>query len=292
MIRACVIAGLVAAISAPTLAQDPAPPTLSPVGPWALEYDDTSCALSRDFGDAEKPERLELRQYAPGTPFLGTVSSQRQPAEELKAHFRFLGTNAGSSRGASWSFEAPGGGHGVSMKVYIGGPGNGTSLASVDAERDAYEQSIEEFSIAGAFADDYILEVESMHAPLSAMRDCMIDLTSHFGLDGEAHRTLSQRAEIDNLSQSWRRIRRELPKEVYAKYYAGLLPVLIFLDETGGVTGCRRLMPLGTDAEIASLCETLSQYRKFTPAKAADGSPIKSLKVEGIYRVRTAVTGG
>lgn len=64
-------------IACPAIAQERTAEALIPSSAWNLDMAEDSCALSRNFGDDASSVMLQMRQYAPGAPFVTTVVSQR-----------------------------------------------------------------------------------------------------------------------------------------------------------------------------------------------------------------------
>jgi len=259
---------------------------LAPSSPWTIDYAADSCALRRTFGSGKEQAFLEMRRFAPGWGLQTTIASSRAGARfDRNVRYRFTDD-------AEWQY--PGLGLAVTLDNGLKGAIVEPPLVELpeleaiedDAERAAYfsaidfraierqqAAAIDSLSVRG-LGREFTLQLGKLEAPIGALQDCVDELTTHWNIDVEAHKTLTRKATPVN----WRAGSRMLdyPPRMAREGMPGLVNVRLAIDETGKITGCSIQMPLSDPAFEESSCDDIQHAFDFDPALDKDGKPIAS----------------
>ena len=279
MRRAGLALALLAIGSQAMAAVDEAPVRLPPVSKWVMDYDENSCALRRVFGDAEGQALLELRAYSPGDAFQVTVASSTistrnkaprvrfEPDAELRKVSGILGT-FGDMEGVIYS---------DSFRLQPENQSEDDALPPWPVEeRNARETAVSGLAVTDSFERDLLLETGTMHAPMEAMRTCLDDLLTHWGLDAEAHRKLSRPLAPKDYASWVRRVQQHYPQEMLNRLRNGYIHVRLIVGADGIPTSCNVQIEV-RDVEFQQVaCDTLMRYARFEPALDAGGHAIAS----------------
>lgn len=277
-------AALSAAIVSPAMAADP---PLAPSAPWTLEYDTDSCALRRLFGAGEDRAYLEFRRFGPGS-ILQTIiaSSRMKPTWPLAFRYRWGGEGEWRDVAYANSVTLDTGFDGVLFEAGLGDSPEHPEIED-PRERAAYFQTIdsraieeeaaaraEAISLRGAFRKELSLHLGSLAEPIAALNKCVDELTTHWGIDVEAHKTLTRPAVPANLPEVGSMI--DYPPKMIRRRTQGVVNIRLAVNETGRITGCRIQMPLSDPVFEETSCVDVQHALDFYPALDKDGRPIAS----------------
>jgi hypothetical protein len=226
----------------PALAQDAVTPVLEldPASPWNLDYADDSCALMRVFGTENQRVLFELRQFSPGETARMMVASdqlevsRRTPAiasipgepSELPAPTFLAGEN--NMRGF----------YGRVSPLSRGVEGEAIYRLD-DASRNARENEVRGFQINNAFAQPVFLRTGSLHAAMEALRTCMDELVTGWGVDLAILGALTKPpTPLDQ--QAWtRQILNHFPRTALAQRREASLAVTLLINAEGRLQGAQ-----------------------------------------------------
>lgn len=278
---------ILAAPIAPAMAQDRS--GLAPSTPWTLDYDTDSCALRRMFGEGNQQGYFEMRRFAPDIGLQVIVASENLKARDL-LRFQYRWGNEPNWREA--------GRLKITLDNGLGGVVFSTGFVELPEDladlraRDLYLQSIDwraiereaaartesialrGTTIRGRHRGDLALQLGSLKAPIAALNTCIDELVTHWGIDVEAHKTLTRPAQPIDFAAAASMV--GYPPKMARQAMPGLVNVRLAIDETGKVTGCRIQMPLSDPAFEASSCADIEHAFEFEPALDKDGKPIAS----------------
>lgn len=276
----------------PAAARDPF--MLEPSSPWEIDYAADSCALRRTFGEGQQQTQLEMRRFAPGLSLQTTVASKiRMTTRSIR--FRF------GDEGEWTNLENP---LFAELDDDLGGVIIRHSLfeppLDEDAEPEEWRQfyidndvpameaaaaaSLENLTVMRAFKDDLTLRTGSLKAPIVALNQCIDDLMTHWGIDVEAHKTLTRSAHP--VDSAWAAGMVRYPPKMILQRAPGLVNVRLAIDETGRATECHIQMTLSDPEFEESSCADIQRTFEFEPALDKDGKPMKS------YYVTTVMFSG
>jgi TonB family protein len=255
------------------------PRTMTPSSSWVVDYADDSCALRRAFAQGTDKAILEMRQFAPNNQFQISVISDTLHVNRTVPRVRFEPDETWfEAEGAMLSDAGQFSGfvYWDSLRRHDTEP-NGESLPVwTDEDRAAREQSITGLSVRRVFEREFLLQTGAMHAPMEAMRSCLDELLTHWGLDAAAQRTLSRPAMPRNLQEWARRIQERYPSAMLRKMKSGVVAVRLIVRPDGKPASCHVQVRLSDPLFDQSACEGLMRYAEFEPALDAQGAPIAS----------------
>ena len=253
---------------------------LEPSSGWIVDYADDSCALRRTFGEASGLVWLELRQFAPGDEFLVTVGSAAFRAQKRVPRSRFdpdgplraqplaaYGHYRSDVRGLSFP---------DSLRPVMRGETPESLLPWSNEERDAREKSVTGLYVEESLERGVLLQTGELHKPMTAMRACLDDLLTHWGIDAEADRHLSIRAKPRNQARWARPIQNRFPTGLLYVGSSSRVTFRLLIDVTGKPEACRVLRPVTDERYQESICGILLDQAEYEPALDAAGSPVKS----------------
>lgn len=109
---------------------------------------------------------------------------------------------------------------------------------------------------------------------MTALHDCVDELVTHWGIDVEAHKTLTRPALPIDMAAAASMV--GYPPKMLRQRMPGLVNVRLAIDEAGRVTACHIQMPLSDPEFAASSCADIQHAFEFEPALDKDGKPIAS----------------
>jgi TonB family protein len=278
--NACAACALV--LSQVAIAKDA--PVLSPSSSWQLSYDADSCRLGRMFGSGTDTVGFYIERFGPDDAFQMVVAGS--PLRELdssKVYYQFgageprqsspplkgqLGTLAPSFVFSPARF-APTGKEGIPDWWKDEGR---VKLPLVTVEE---ERAITWVGFGGKEGDEVRLSLGSMAKPMEALRGCVDELMTHWGIDVEAHETLTRRAAPATYPGAWIRF-EDYPPEMLAKGMSGLVAFRLMVNAEGDATACHIQQSTRPKQFDDAVCSALMKRARFAPALDATGKPIAS----------------
>lgn len=261
---------------------------LEPSSDWVLDYADDSCALRRTFGVEGDLVLFEMRQFAPGPSVQFTFAGAELEPRRTNPVIRFGGDSEGREiQGASIANF----GDSVMGVVFDDtlftpeqhewlmdqepGERNGFLIYDDTEGRNQRERAIQSVTISDTFGSDLTLATGTLHAPMAAMRTCLDELLTHWGIDVEAHRTLSRAARPRNYQRMVRSVLSRYPTSMLRAGNSARLRIRLNVDAEGRVSDCNLQLPIEHEDFRDTACRQLGSTR-FDPALDAAGNPINS----------------
>ena len=265
---------------------------LRPVAPWNMHYDTDSCVLRRAFGGVEQRTHLEMRRFQPGVGLQTTVATKAMRMTRRDFRYRFdPKTEWQDAVMANYVYFAEDFEGIIFTPLLIDLPfGRKPEAKEVEqffktADLEALEaeagDQVRSITISRAFRDDLVLKTGPLKAPLTALNACIDELLNHWGIDVEAHKTLTRPATPRNVEEMGRRI--PYPPKMLARRLPGIVNVRLNVDESGAVSGCHIQMDLSDPAFESATCTTLQKALKFDPALDKNGNPIASYWINRVH---------
>ena len=284
-----IAAALSAAIVSPARAEDAA--GLAPSSPWTVNYDDDSCALGRWFGEGDERSYLEIRRFGPGLGLQTTITSSKWDARNTGSfRYRFgkldHWRDVKGALSMTWDNDVSG----VLFELEIvdlpdlNDPlEHEIYLRSIDLKAIEREHAvpIDSITLRGAFGREVTLRLGSLDAPIGALQTCVDELITHWGIDVEAHKTLSRPTAPTNLREVPRMM--DYPPKMLVRSMPGLVNIRLDIDETGQITACHIQMPLSDPVFEESSCADIQHALEFDPALDKDGKPIASYWITRVH---------
>lgn len=255
-----------------------------------LDYADDSCALQRNFAVGDKAAILEMRRFLPGENLRIAFATNMADRREKLTQFRWEPDAAFTEQRDTAFVQLASGMNGVMFSAQLfpdqdddaGSEPEDISQPVDPVARAAREQSVVGATLSGSFAKDITLNLGNMHQPMEALRVCMDELLTHWGIDAEAHKALTRKATPRNLSRLARDVQRFYPNSGLRQEQDAWIQIRLGVDAEGKVSACHLQAPVMNEDFKASACKGLSVAR-FKPALDASGNPIASYWGTKIY---------
>ncbi len=273
---------------------------LQPDSPWELDYAEDSCALRRKFVSGEISGVLEFRKYSPSLDFeltvlasgleltKGSVAFQFAPDDDFvipsltytakfgKEFQGFIVSNMSFQRTAERS-------DGKEKSEAILKSGEGHGLPPLDPTRERVRAAqIESLNIRDGFERDLSFQTGPMDQASAALDKCIDELITHWGIDAEAHKSLSQPARVLHPERLAQRILTNYPLNLQREGKSAIMRVRMMVDARGKPTACTIQVPSADKDSEATTCKQLMIAARFEPARDVAGQPIPSYYVTTI----------
>jgi hypothetical protein len=260
---------------------------LAPITPWILDYATDSCAIRRMFGEGKNQAYIEFRRFQPGLELQTTVASNRMKATRSGSfRYRFDEATGWRESGIANALKMADGFSGVLFSPSFMNLPEYDELDDQQAQ-EAYLQTIdwrtmekeaaagvESITLSGAFPQTLTLQFGPLDKPIAALNQCINELMTHWGIDVEAHKSLTRQAAPINLPDASKMV--DYPPKMLRQGMPGLVNVRLAIDERGRITACHIQMPLSDAAFEESSCADIEHALEFDPALDKDGKPIAS----------------
>jgi hypothetical protein len=265
---------------------------LKPSSPWAMNYAEDSCHLARAFGEGKDKVTVEFRQFGPSKAFalvLVGESFERFRSRRDTLTTEFLPLGAHQEHPNALSGKLPDGRQLIQTSAsfapdegdtyYAGGNKRGDWQPDpADAEPivpdRAAEANVSQLRVNGPFRTPILLELGPMDKPMDAMRTCIDELLTHWGIDAQAHRSLSRRVAPANYPADWLTM-NDYPSSMLRAGKGAAVHFRLMVDESGAPAECIVQTAMG-DGFDELTCRLLKKRARFTPALDAEGRPIRS----------------
>ena len=262
---------------APAIADAPDAIVFEPTEPWALDYADDSCKLTRMFAAGPDKLVLHLRQYAPG-----------EAVEIAVAKTDGLGKSGIDYRfGTAGDFK-PVESHGVRWGD-LDGWMFGASLTDISGERrdqslppwtsDERKAALSDAAaISFRLSSGEILDIQtgSLVPAFDAMSACLEELTTHWDIDHEAHIALSRKANPRIPTRYAMRVQEHYPLSALRAGQSAWVAARIDVDAQGNGTACHIQNGSAETVFAKSICTAASGDGLFEPALDEAGKPVSS----------------
>jgi TonB family protein len=279
-----ILAGMVLAWQPVNAAKPPL--IYAPTIPWNLNYADDSCVLRRSFGDKKHEILLEFRQFSPGDGFEVTMASEHVSLRDGPTKTRFLPDENPRSIGIPLRLSFPG--NLVAARWSESFFENDKPKATAEEmagkplpQHDeptykARESAIRGLEISSLFGPPIVLQTGEMHRPMSAMRKCLDELVTHWGIDAAAQKTLTRRPRpVDQIKWA-RAIQARYPGAMLNAGRSGRVLIRLIVGADGKPTSCN-IQSIVEDSSFGkTACERMMLATRFDPALDAAGRPIAS----------------
>ena len=260
---------------------------LEPSSAWTLDYGDERCSLIRTFGTGDDLLKLQIDTYGSPTDFRVLLAGRplpraSGPTSEIRFGFPFEtverervnAINGKADHLPSLSFD-------IAFAAYEPDADERELSLAESLRKNAephqpspeFERQVRSLAIEFTPRNRVQLNLGGMTTPLAAIRECIDDLKSHWGLDPEQERTLTRRPIPE--PSSVKKLQRAYPTLMAMDGQNALVPARIMVDATGLATHCVVQIPLVQKAFQDAVCDRLAQ--RFSPALDKDGQPVASV---------------
>lgn len=256
--RVAAIAGLFFSIWISTPA---AGAPLQPSGPWHVDYDDTQCLASRNYGSGSKPTTLTLVPSATGAAM--RILFVRDGRTEQRQEQVKLGLGAQKPVDTySFIYDVPANNHRV---ILVNIP-----MAEFRAAAPSGKIGIESDSLSAEFTADLLPAV------LIELDKCLVDLQKSWNITIPLPQAplAPPTSSTDKLVPIF--TAADYPAVAQYRGLSGVVGVSILIDERGKVADCTVDRPSGVGTLDVVTCYVIQKRAHFTPARDATGKAIRS----------------
>jgi TonB family protein len=256
------LASLVAFLAA---AAPPAP--LPPRQAWVVDYAETFCSASREYGAPDAPLALAFRPSPDGKLLQVFVvrNGGSIPAEHVPVTVGFAERTVKTT---ALVYSAP-----KSRRQLV--------LTSLGPEAIPDIARTGTISLRGARGIDWTFAVPGMGKVMAALETCNANLRAHWNIDETAAAAIKTPARpLASLASwvSW----TDYPAQALREEDVGKARVVLLIDEQGKVGDCLLVETSGNASLDAMTCIALKQRGKFQPALDASGKPLRSVYSQAI----------
>jgi len=265
-------------VSSPLLAAVPPASTRAPTGKWVVDFDDSQCVASRNYGTEAQPLLFGLK-----APIISEVmqlifvrpGSGGQFAEQLGGTITLDGGIAKPISAIGLSVPKA-----KQRVVRVNLPTS--EFAAVASAK------VMEVRVRGEMKESIALS--NMPALLNVLNKCVTDLRRHWNVErSEAERPLSAIAKDDDDDGANAFLKQgprgdlagvfrsdDFPSDAIAKDMQGTVSLAMLIDESGKVADCTVVGTSGSAALDGQSCYIVSSRARFKPAIGLDGKPARS----------------
>lgn len=292
------------AVAALTLSHHPAraadePVRLTPSSKWHLEYADDSCRLVRQFGTGEQTSWLIIERFRPGEEFRLTIAGKpfrnarsgrdvalRFGPAEREQQVSFIKGEMADKPSLVFTEHlriAPATPQEEEALERLEGsdPYRLFDLAPIGPERERAATSI---SVDPWATPEVVFEAGSLGEPFAALRKCMDELLTHWGIDVKRHASRTRGAMPTESPGNWLHS-SDYPRSLLRQGSQGIVHFRLSVDSNGNPSDChiqRSTRPEGFDEAV---CRALMRRARFKPALDAEGKPIASYHINSVQFV-------
>lgn len=255
-----------------------------PDSAWAVDYGDDYCRLIRDFSNGRDTIGLSIDRTQPG-PFMrlilvGDALGTYRGADQLG--YRMLPDGAPRTAQRLRTQGADGVQYlnlGPTMLADMPQPQAGEAPAPPPAytregELDA-ARAVTGIALERGFTRPAQIETGPLDGAIEALQTCTDELVAHWGLDAEAHRTLSQPVLPAGPTAGWLE-RDTIGFADFPRLGGGNNELRVMVDKAGRPTSCHVHWPSLDEATNETICAGIMEQGRFTPALDSAGEPVDS----------------
>lgn len=264
--------GIAIAIIAATPARSAIP--AAPAGPWTVEYAESMCLLSREYGTGDGKATLGFRP-GPMSDHMRLVVLKQDLSSRIErgtAVYRF------DDRAPA---EAP----------FVSAPvkGKGVRVVAIDVKRDdlAALSSAKQVLIKAGRVEA-TLAPRGVGAAMKALTACENDLLVAWGMDPAALASIATHPRAKGSGVMSFFSTEDYPSEAIRRDEQGTVGFRILVGVDGRVSDCRIIETSGSKILDQQTCNISLRRFQFEPAKTHDGRAIASLSFS---RVRWVLPG-
>jgi len=259
-----ITAGLCWIISQAALAAPPTPNVYAPTNKWVVDFDDSQCVASRNYGTAAEPWLLGLKAPVSGDVMQLMVVRPGGSSPFPDQHPTVITLNDGQVlRTSAMSLSIPERKQRLLRMI----------LSSEQFERFSKATAIS-IDVRGQLRQNIALT--DMPALSKIMSDCVAGLRKYWnaGVTAGPSSSLRQDAtgDLRGLFSS-----KDYPDVGMLDDSQGISRVVLLVDETGKVADCTITASSGSAALDGQTCYAITTRAKFKPAIGADGKPAKTV---------------
>lgn len=255
--------GVLMAFASVTLTAAEPAAARAPTGKWVVNFADSQCLASREFGTAERPLTLAIKAPVQGDVLQLAVLKESRGTlspQQLNGSIRLNGGVAKPTTALAFSgaegkrritlFNLP------SADVAAWGDGGALEIRAGDGLEET-------------------LTVRGLTPLLKVVRECVADLGRHWNYaekDGPATVKTGPKAALASYFSS-----DDYPRPAFRQEQEGTVVMVVLVNEQGRVADCTLVQTSGIAALDAQSCAIVQRRAKYIPAVGLDGKPARAV---------------
>jgi len=255
---------LLSIVAAAPAAAEPRQPT----GRWIVNFDESQCVASRDYGSTESPLELVIKMPAVGDVVqLGlTRRADRLETNQFEAKVAFDSATPLSTTVFAFTASAS------KQRAF---------LFNLSPQQLPTGGAHTVMSLQAAGRLDEKLTISGMDPLMNVMAECVSDLRKVWNVGDEAQPSSSLRRQP---KAYWEPILQahSYPGVSSARLFGGAVTVALLIDESGKVADCTVVESSGVASLGMQACALIAERGKFLPAIGVDGKTAKGAILERI----------
>jgi TonB family protein len=248
---------LVVSVSGQAAISPPTPSPMDPSEPWALNYAQSMCILSRQYANNGKRFTLVLKPSPLN--------------DEIRLGMLFAGTAKFDEGKAQISFD----GHPPIEAPFMSSAvaAEGMYLVSIDTKRSelsGFDQSKVMWLRAGKFT--FALKLADVAKALAALKLCEKDLIVHWGMDAKVVDSLATMPVERNVASVFRV--DDYPSSAIAHSEQGTVGARFWVSKEGKISDCTVIESSGSKVLDQQTCSIIRSRARFDPARTQAGEAV------------------
>jgi TonB family protein len=265
MKRVGIAISLALAIPAGGFAQSSAPSPLAPSNKWMVEYADSMCVLTRDYGSGDTAVTVGFRPWPMGdqTEIIVMIDDPSTRVKAIRGEAMVTLSPSGKAIEGTYSdFMAP--------KF-------GKRLITINVKQkeltDLSTTTTVAISINGK--PTFSVAPRGIGTALKALDTCDDDLLRSWGVDPHERDSIATPATAATPPRDWI-TEHDYPMEALVHGEQGTVAILWAIDTDGRVRKCIPEISSGNQALDKAACDAIVRRGKYHPAIGKNGKPIVS----------------
>lgn len=257
------VPGVPAAV--PTAARDAPIFPIGPIGSWELDRDSVAtCAASRNYGSAERPETVTLLSAAVASKLGIYVISSAAGAEPQSGAGAVI-LDPGTTTAVDYSsFDVPARGQHFTV-MYVDRP----AVDGLAAARTLTIRGDRTTTIAAA----------DVKTAIDMTDQCLVKLFQSWGIDtARFGRGKPAPTPLGGGPGYWFDANEDYPAAARKAGLQGRVVMVLDVGKDGAIKACRVVVSAGADLDAVS-CQSVVKRGSFAPARDAQGKPVASWAV-------------
>ncbi|HET7708524.1 MAG TPA: energy transducer TonB [Sphingomicrobium sp.] len=233
---------------------------------WVVNFADAQCLAERDYGTADAPLRLVLKQPPLGDVIQLAVVQKKGAGAPVQYDGRVKFDDRPPLKLSVLKFEPKA----AKVKTYL------FNIPIKDFEH-ARVANIVSVSAPGMREEFKLSNVSSV---MKIMDECVADLRNLFNIDPAGQRAMAGIKPPDG-TLAGMFSPNDYPDDAIRRSQSGTVEVMILVDEKGSVADCAIVGSSASAALDGQTCAVMRARAKFRPAQGTDGRPTR-----GAFRQR------
>jgi TonB family protein len=240
-----------------------APTARLPTGKWVVDFHESQCVASRNYGTKTEPLFFGLKAPVAGDVMQvlfvrpgkgGPFADQHRTEIELDGHNKLIASALSMSANAK------------NQRIVR------INLPTSDFNQLA-QAKVASFNVRGQLRET--LALNEMPKLLKVMNDCVVNLREHWNVGApDVPNPALREGSKGDLSRVFKS--SDFPSVAVMDSTQGTAKVAILIDEAGKVADCTVIGSSGSAALDGQSCYAISSRAKFRPAVGLDGKPARS----------------